>query len=71
MGPSATFFGYSLMCILSFVFCYYKVPETKGVTLEQIELNIRNRLPLRDIGQPVVIDQPIIIDEPDYQVENA
>ncbi len=53
LGPSATFLLYALMCVFSFVFCYYKTPETKGVTLEQIEENIRQRLPLRAIGQPV------------------
>jgi SP family galactose:H+ symporter-like MFS transporter len=53
LGPSATFLMYALMCVLSFIFCYYKTPETKGVTLEQIEENIRRGLPLRAIGQPV------------------
>ncbi len=50
-GPTVTFLGYDSMCVLSLVFCYYKVPETNGVTLEQIEENIRRRLPLRQIGQ--------------------
>lgn len=54
LGPSLTFFMYAALCIVSWVFCYYKVPETKGVTLEQIEENIRKRLPLREIGQPIV-----------------
>ncbi len=53
LGASTTFLCYAVMCILSFVFCYYKAPETSGVTLEQIEENIRKRLPLRAIGQPV------------------
>lgn len=52
-GPSQTFLLYALMCVLSLVFCYYKTPETRGVTLEQIEENIRKRMPLRSIGQPV------------------
>lgn len=52
MGPSSTFLIYALMCVFSFMFCYYKVPETNGVTLEQIENNIRKRHPLRYIGQP-------------------
>ena len=51
MGPSATFLIYAVMCIFSFIFCYYKVPETKGISLEKIEENIHNRLPIRHIGQ--------------------
>ena len=34
-----------------YIFCYYKTPETCGMTLEQIEENIRKRVPLRFIGQ--------------------
>ena len=51
MVPSQTFFFYSMMCVFGLVFCYYKVPETNGVTLEEIEINIRNRVALRHIGQ--------------------
>jgi SP family galactose:H+ symporter-like MFS transporter len=50
MGPSLTFLFYASMCILSLIFCYFKVPETKGITLEKIEENIRSRTPLRHIG---------------------
>lgn len=50
-GPSNTFLLYASLCFISFIFCYYKVPETKGITLEQIEKNINNKLPLRYIGQ--------------------
>lgn len=55
LGPSLTFMGYATICAFSLVFCYYKVPETNGVTLEQIEENIRKRLPLREIGQASII----------------
>lgn len=51
LGPSYTFLMYALMCVLSFVFCYYKVPETRGATLEQIESNIRRGLSLRHLGR--------------------
>ncbi len=51
IGPSQTFLFYAVMCIFSYIFCYYKMPETRGITLEQIEVNIRKRLPLRWIGQ--------------------
>lgn len=53
LGPSMTFLAYTLMCLFSLIFCYFKVPETCGVTLEDIENNIRQRMPLRKIGQPV------------------
>ncbi len=57
LGPSQTFLLYAVMCGFSFIFCYYKVPETRGITLEQIEQNIRERLPLRLIGQPKIAMQ--------------
>lgn len=61
-GPSLTFLGYASMCVLSLVFCYYKVPETNGVTLEQIEENIRKRLPLRQIGQYAATEETELAD---------
>lgn len=60
-GPSLTFLGYTIMCGFSLVFCYYKVPETNGVTLEQIEENIRKRLPLREIGQASEEDKLVAV----------
>jgi len=51
LGPTRTFLLYASMCVFSLIFCWYKAPETRGVTLEQIENNIRKRLPLRTIGQ--------------------
>lgn len=53
LGPSYTFLTYAVLCALSFLFCYYKVPETSGISLEKIEANIRQGLPLRRIGQPI------------------
>lgn len=52
LGPANTFLLYAVMCIFAFIFCYYKAPETNGISLEQIEENIRRQLPLREIGQP-------------------
>lgn len=54
LGPTNTFLLYAAMCIAGFIYCYYKVPETNGVTLEKIEENIRNNLPVREIGQPLL-----------------
>jgi SP family galactose:H+ symporter-like MFS transporter len=45
LGPSLTFWLYALLAIASWVFSYYLVPETKGRTLEEIELSFRRRHP--------------------------
>ena len=43
LGASSTFFLYALASMLSWLFAYYFVPETKGRTLEQIEAFWRAR----------------------------
>jgi sugar porter (SP) family MFS transporter len=43
LGASSTFFLYALASVLSWLFAYYFVPETKGRTLEQIEAFWRAR----------------------------
>lgn len=62
LGPTQTFLLYAAMCVVTFIFCYYKVPETKGISLEHIERNIRNGLPLREIGQPIIPVSPAVPD---------
>ncbi|OGT42001.1 MAG: hypothetical protein A3F42_04360 [Gammaproteobacteria bacterium RIFCSPHIGHO2_12_FULL_37_34] len=57
LGPTNTFMLYAIMCIVGFVYCYYKIPETKGVSLEKIEDNIRRGITVREIGQPVFVPQ--------------
>jgi SP family arabinose:H+ symporter-like MFS transporter len=37
LGPAGTFWIYAAICIAGFVYIYYRLPETKGKTLEQIE----------------------------------
>jgi len=46
---------YAIMCVIGLIYCYYKVPETKGISLEKIENNIRQGMPLREIGQPIFV----------------
>jgi sugar porter (SP) family MFS transporter len=36
-GPAATFWIYAAVCAIGFVFIFYRVPETKGKSLEEIE----------------------------------
>lgn len=55
LGPTNTFMLYAAMCIVGFVYCYYKAPETKGISLEKIEDNIRRGMAVREIGQPVFV----------------
>ncbi|KPJ67903.1 MAG: hypothetical protein AMJ43_02890 [Coxiella sp. DG_40] len=45
------FFLFVIACTLSFIFVKYFVPETKGVSLEQIEANLMNGNRSRYIGQ--------------------
>jgi len=40
IGPSNTFWLYGLVCVMALGFVYFYVPETKGLTLEQIEIDI-------------------------------
>lgn len=37
LGPAGTFWLYAVICVAGFVFIKFKLPETKGKTLEQIE----------------------------------
>lgn len=50
LNPSKTFALYVAMCAIGFMVSYFYVPETKGVSLEKIEDNIRRGLKLRNIG---------------------
>ncbi len=40
LGPADTFWLYSAICAAGFVFILLRVPETKGKTLEQIEMEL-------------------------------
>ena len=37
LGPAGTFWLYSVICFLGFVFVWRRVPETRGKSLEQLE----------------------------------
>ncbi|MCL5671648.1 MAG: MFS transporter [Acidobacteria bacterium] len=37
LGPAVTFWIYSGICVLGFIFIHFRLPETKGKTLEEIE----------------------------------
>ena len=41
-GKSATFWLYGAVSIAAWLFAYFLVPETKGKSLEQIEMQLRS-----------------------------
>jgi MFS transporter, SP family, galactose:H+ symporter len=51
LGPGNTFLLYGGMNILFIIFFFILVPETKGISLEQIERNLMSGLPLKKIGR--------------------
>lgn len=53
LGPSHTFWLYASMCLFCLIFCYFWVPETKGISLETIEKNLAAAKPSRELGLPL------------------
>jgi len=41
LGPAGTFMTYAVICMAGLVFLFFRLPETRGKTLEQIEANLR------------------------------
>ena len=50
-GNASLFFIFAGGCVLSIIFLYFWVPETQGVTLEEIELNLKNGKKLKNLGR--------------------
>jgi hydrogenase-4 membrane subunit HyfE len=40
IGEAATFWGYAIIAVGTFVFVYFLMPETKGRSLEQIQRDL-------------------------------
>jgi sugar porter (SP) family MFS transporter len=51
LHESGTFALYGIICLFALVFIFLKVPETKNVSLEQIEANLKAGVPSRKLGK--------------------
>lgn len=51
-GNASIFFVYAGFCVLACIFLKFFVPETKGITLEEIEMNLNSGRKLKDLGKP-------------------
>jgi SP family sugar porter-like MFS transporter len=40
LGPDGTFWLYAVICVLGFIFIFFRLPETKNKSLEQIERDL-------------------------------
>jgi SP family galactose:H+ symporter-like MFS transporter len=49
-GNASIFFVFAGFCVLSMLFLKLFVPETKGITLEHLEANLKSGKPLKEIG---------------------
>ncbi len=50
-GNASIFYLFAGFCVLAILFVALFVPETKGITLEELELNLKNGVRLRDLGE--------------------
>jgi len=50
-GDASIFYVFAVFCVLAVVFVKFFIPETKGVTLEEIEMNLEKGVPLRNLGK--------------------
>ena len=49
-GNASIFYVFAVFCMLAVAFVALFVPETKGITLEQMELNLKKGVRLRELG---------------------
>ena len=50
-GNASIFYLFAGFCVVAIVFVAAFVPETKGITLEELEFNLKNGVRLRDLGR--------------------
>ena len=58
VGSSVAFWCYGILCIVSLAFVHFVVPETKGLTLEEIDAKLNRRSAVKE--EVVAPLQPIV-----------
>lgn len=66
MGIEYTFALYAVICLLGLMYTYFYMPETKGISLEQIENYIMSGKSLRLLGREEISSQDISKKESPY-----
>jgi len=51
IGGALTFLGFAVVSLLCIIFVFFFVPETKGISLEQIESNWLHGVKPREFGK--------------------
>ncbi|HJO95281.1 MAG TPA: sugar porter family MFS transporter [Victivallales bacterium] len=57
-GSDYTFWFYAVMCFVALLFSIFYLPETKGVSLETIEINLENGVKARHLGRVISKNRP-------------
>lgn len=50
-GNASIFYLFAAFCVLAIIFVKFFVPETRGITLEELEANLKAGVPLRKLGE--------------------
>jgi SP family galactose:H+ symporter-like MFS transporter len=62
-GNASIFYVFAGFCIVAIVFVAFFVPETKGITLEEMEFNLKNGVALRKLGQRPATHTAAVLDK--------
>jgi len=54
-GNASIFYVFAGFCIVAILFVAMFVPETKGITLEELEINLKNGVALKNLGNQALV----------------
>ncbi|WP_119343378.1 sugar porter family MFS transporter [Facilibium subflavum] len=68
-GAVAAFSLFLVIGVIGFIYVFFKLPETKGTSLEDIEANILQGAPLRQLGSAPLADISLAV-SPSYDIND-